>query len=225
MSTIRALKAEKILEMEFDHHQDTHSACWFVFLTSNAAFGFTLDMICSTFIACIISYFHFIDQNVPGEKVGLAITQGISLLGILQLEIKQSAEVRNQLMSVERILEFCGLESEKQPQCPNEVSVDWPTTGKIQFRNLIYRYYAEGAGKNSLAGAIFRMACIKGEILIDDIDTATVDLCNLRKRIAIIPQDPVLFSGTLRRYSQYGMILYLNSPNCRSRILYEFGSI
>lgn len=57
-----------------------------------------------------------------------------------------------------------------------------------------------GAGKSSLIGAIFRLACIEGEVVIDDIDTATLQLKDLRKRVAIIPQDPVLFSGTLRRY-------------------------
>lgn len=58
-----------------------------------------------------------------------------------------------------------------------------------------------GAGKSSLIGALFRLACIEGEIIIDDIDTSILRLRDLRKRVAIIPQDPVLFSGTLRRYS------------------------
>lgn len=57
-------------------------------------------------------------------------------------------------------------------------------------------YYA---GKSSLIGALFRLACVEGEILIDGIDTSSVSLKRLRSSIAIIPQDPVLFSGTLRR--------------------------
>lgn len=67
-----------------------------------------------------------------------------------------------------------------------------------------------GAGKSSMIGALFRLACIEGEILIDDIDTSTLQLSDLRKRIAIIPQDPVLFSGTLRRYIAFYFFL-LNS--------------
>lgn len=128
-------------------------------------------------------------------------------------------------MSVERILEYRDLEPEKQPKKACVLSKAWPDRGQIEFRNVVYRYFAEaepvlrgltfvvkpaekigivgrtGAGKSSLIGAIFRLACIEGEILVDGIDTASIKLNDLRSRISIIPQDPVLFSGTLRRYA------------------------
>lgn len=137
--------------------------------------------------------------------------------------VRQSAEVSNQMMSVERILEYRDLEPEQQPLKPRQVSKEWPTKGNIEFRQVFFRYFAEGepvlrglsfviypmekigivgrtgAGKSSLIGAIFRLACIEGEIIIDDMETSTISLGDLRSRVAIIPQDPVLFSGTLRR--------------------------
>lgn len=158
-----------------------------------------------------------------GGQVGLAITQAMGLTGMLQWGIRQSAEVANQLMAVERILEYRDLKPETSPENPRNVASQWPESGKIEFRNVVYRYFAEaepvlkglnfvvkpkekigivgrtGAGKSSLIGAMFRLAVVDGEILIDDIDTATVKLHDLRSKIAIIPQDPVLFSGTLRR--------------------------
>lgn len=223
LSTVRAYNAEKIVQTEFDLHQDTHSACWYMFIATSSAFGLSLDVMCFVFIASIMSYFLLIDTNQPGEKVGLALTQAMTLIGMLQWGIRQSAEISNQMMSVERVLEYRDLEPEKQPLKPRDVSSDWPSKGCIAFRNVIFRYFPEGepvlrgltftvrpkekigivgrtgAGKSSLIGAIFRLACIEGEVLIDDVDTAAIALRDLRKRIAIIPQDPVLFSGNLRR--------------------------
>lgn len=144
------------------------------------------------------------------------------MTGLLQWGIRHSVEVTNQLMSVERILEYSELEAEAQPKRPTEVSQTWPDMGHIEFKNVTYKYLYEGepvlqrisfavqprekigivgrtgAGKSSLIGALFRMAYISGEIIIDNVDTATVNLQLLRSRIAIIPQDPVLFSGSLR---------------------------
>lgn len=57
-----------------------------------------------------------------------------------------------------------------------------------------------GAGKSSLISAIFQLAVVDGDILLDDINTSRVNLNVLRSRISIIPQEPILFSGTLRRY-------------------------
>lgn len=126
-------------------------------------------------------------------------------------------------MSVERILEYAELEPEKQPEIPKNVATDWPKEGKIEFKDVVYRYSTEsepvlrglsfcvkpkekvsvvgrtGAGKSSLISSIFRLAVVDGDILIDDINAASVDLNVLRSRISIIPQEPTLFSGTLRR--------------------------
>lgn len=57
--------------------------------------------------------------------------------------IRQSAEVSNQLTAVERVLEYRDLEPEKEPKKPLEVPVEWPQNGGIEFRNVIYRYFAE----------------------------------------------------------------------------------
>lgn len=66
-------------------------------------------------------------------------------------------------------------------------------------QNLKFSFFLPKAGKSSLIGSLFRIAEIDGEIIIDGIETSTISLEQLRSKISIIPQDPVLFSGTLRR--------------------------
>ncbi|KAK4337197.1 hypothetical protein RND71_043296 [Anisodus tanguticus] len=100
--------------------------------------------------------------------------------------------------------------------------VNWPSLGKIIFNNLTMRYNENenpvlknlsftieschkigivgrtGAGKSSIISALFRMTEYSGSIEIDGIDTKALTLHDLRKKISIIPQDPILFSGTIR---------------------------
>lgn len=222
LSTIRAFGAERVLENEFDAHQDVHSACWYMFIATSSAFGLSLDIMCLIFIASIIFIFLFVNSGASSDAVGLAITQAMGLTGLLQWGIRQSAEVVNQLLSVERVLEYRDLTPETQPKKALKVSKTWPENGSIEFKDVRYRYNVDaepvlrgltfkvqplekigivgrtGAGKSSLIGAIFRLAHIEGEIIIDGIDTSAITLRDLRAHISIIPQDPVLFSGTLR---------------------------
>lgn len=168
--------------------------------------------------------FLVLDQDTFGGNVGLAITQCIGLTGMLQWGVRQTAEMENQMTSVERVLEYSKLEheppldSEPDKKPPKE----WPTQGKVEFKHMFLRYdRAEppvlrdlnfviqprakigivgrtGAGKSSLISTLFRLAYIDGDIYIDDIPTSTLGMHDLRSKISIIPQEPVLFSGRLR---------------------------
>eukprot|EP00026_Physarum_polycephalum_P007938 Phypoly_transcript_08010.p1 GENE.Phypoly_transcript_08010~~Phypoly_transcript_08010.p1 ORF type:complete len:290 (+),score=30.91 Phypoly_transcript_08010:650-1519(+) len=124
--------------------------------------------------------------------------------------------------SVERILQSCDGPQEPQND-PMPVDPKWPTTGDIEFNNYKMRYREgldlvlrgidchietnekigivgrTGAGKSSIVLALFRLVeAAEGNIKLDHTDISQVGLKTLRSRIAIIPQDPVLFSGTLR---------------------------
>ncbi|XP_058446019.1 ATP-binding cassette sub-family C member 4-like [Malaya genurostris] len=223
LPTIRAFEAQTELIREFDAHQDIHTSSFYMFITSSTAFGFALDLLCFVFVFIVVFSFLLLETGLLGDQVGLAITQSMALTGMMQWGIRQSAEVANFMMSVERLLEYRDLQPEKQPEQPKALSNNWPEKGRIQFKNVSYRYFEgadpvlknlnfeinpkekigivgrTGAGKSSLIGALFRLAQIEGDILIDSVNTADITLENLRSKIAIIPQDPVLFSGTLRR--------------------------
>jgi ATP-binding cassette subfamily C (CFTR/MRP) protein 4 len=221
--TIRASAAEAVLCRQFDMHQDIHTSAWFLTIATRVCFGLWLDLLSVLFIAIVIYSFviahHF--GAVNGSLVGLALSQSLILTGMLQFGMRQTAEVVNQLTSVERVMQYTHLESENTV-ATKTLTYPWPTQGSIQFRNLSLRYSEydppvlynlnitvtpgskigivgrTGAGKSSLIAALFRMALIDGQILIDNIDTKDIPLDRLRKKISIIPQEPVLFSATLR---------------------------
>ncbi|XP_014214767.1 probable multidrug resistance-associated protein lethal(2)03659 [Copidosoma floridanum] len=224
LTTIRALHAQNILTREFDNHQDLHSSAWFLFFSGSRAFGMYIEMLTAFFLAIVVYSLLAIHEISLAGDVGLIVTQILMLSGSLQWGIRQTTELENQMTSVERILEYADIPQE--PVLDNNVESrpldKWPKNGKIEFKNvdLIYdrqnnlalmnlNFIAEpdemigvvgrtGAGKSSIISAIFRLVDIKGEILIDDVPTDQIPLQDLRSRISIIPQEPVLFAGSLR---------------------------
>jgi len=172
----------------------------------------------------IIIAFMFIDLAVV-SNIGLIITQSMALTNMLQWGIRQTAELESQLTSMERILEYSHLEEEPMIDSNPEAKPpdDWPTKGLVKFIDVSLKYNPQGtyilrnvsftvmpeekigivgrtgAGKSSLINALFRLACVEGEILIDGISTGTIALHDFRSKISIIPQEPFLFTGSLRR--------------------------
>uniref|UniRef100_A0A6P7GCD8 Multidrug resistance-associated protein 4-like n=1 Tax=Diabrotica virgifera virgifera TaxID=50390 RepID=A0A6P7GCD8_DIAVI len=225
ITTIRASNAEKMVTTEFDILQDQHSSTWFLFLVSGRVFGFYLDVICCIFLAIVtIQFLLFRDENTLSGNVGLAISHSYILTGMVQMGIRQSVEVASHMISVERILQYTKLEKDGvfESLPAKKPPRDWPNKGKIIFKNTFLRYALNmtpslrdlsidiksgekvgivgrtGAGKSTLIASLFRLAPVDGEIIIDDIETGGIGLHDLRTNISIIPQDPVLFSASVR---------------------------
>lgn len=144
---------------------------------------------------------------------------------MFQWGMRQSTELENQMTSVERILEYSSVEHEANLESApdRKPPKTWPSRGQVKFVNLFLRYFPQdppvlknlsfvikplekvgivgrtGAGKSSLISALFRLTDIDGSIIVDDIDTKRLGLHDLRSKISIIPQEPVLFSGTMRK--------------------------
>ncbi|XP_028159464.1 probable multidrug resistance-associated protein lethal(2)03659 isoform X1 [Ostrinia furnacalis] len=224
ITTIRAFGAQEALIREFDNHQDLHSSAWYLFIASSRAFGFWLDLVCVVYIAVVTLSFLVFGQTEHGGNVGLAITQAMGLTGMFQWGMRQSTELENQMTSVERIQEYSNIEPE--PPLTSEPDKkpppSWPSAGRVEFKH-VFLYYAPGeppvlkdlcfeilpkekvgivgrtgAGKSSLINALFRLTTIEGEIIIDGRETASMGLHELRSQVSIIPQEPVLFSGSMR---------------------------
>lgn len=219
LSTIRGSRAQGVLKIQFDHHQDLNSSASYMYMTQSRAFGFFLDMLCGILVAIIVLTFLFFDTRALAGKVGLAVSQATLLTGLLQWGIRQWAELENCMTSVERVVEYSKANIEPKK---NKYVENWPKDGKISFNNVRMRYVKSlspvlrnisfsvkpqekigiigrtGAGKSSIISALFKLYNVDGSIEIDGVDLKAISFENLRRKISIIPQDPLLFVGTLR---------------------------
>ncbi|KAI4253329.1 MAG: hypothetical protein L6R42_007623, partial [Xanthoria sp. 1 TBL-2021] len=161
--------------------------------------------------------------DVSPSIAGLVLSYILSIVQMIQFTVRQLAEVENAMNATER-LHYYGTELDEEPPLHlTEVSPDWPHKGEIVFNEVQMRYRdglplvlqgltmsvaggerigvvgRTGAGKSSIMSALFRLVELSGgSISIDGINIATVGLKDLRTRLAIIPQDPTLFRGTIR---------------------------
>ncbi|KAJ8734792.1 hypothetical protein PYW08_014042 [Mythimna loreyi] len=221
LNTVRACGAQEMLRNQFDDKQDVHTAAWFLTIVTNTAFSIWLSLICAIYVVIVAYTFLFLDDGTTQSgNVGLAISQGLILVNMVQYGVKQATEVVSQMTSVERVVQFTSLprENTEGPKPP----AGWPQRARLVFKDLSLRYDKDadpvlkklniviesgwkvgvvgrtGAGKSSLISALFRLAPIDGNVLIDDVDTGDIALKELRSKISIIPQEPVLFSASLR---------------------------
>uniref|UniRef100_A0AAY5F490 Cystic fibrosis transmembrane conductance regulator n=1 Tax=Electrophorus electricus TaxID=8005 RepID=A0AAY5F490_ELEEL len=220
--TIRAFKAEERFQQTFDAHQDLHSEAWFLFLTTSRWLAVRLDGMCSVFVT-IMSFGCLFMEHLEAGAVGLALSYAIALMGTFQWGVRQSAEVENLMTSVERVVEYTELENEAPWETQEHPPPDWPLQGLITFDQVNFSYSPDGpvvlknmtamfrprekvgivgrtgAGKSSLISALFRLAEPEGKIYVDGVLTSDIGLHDLRQKMSIIPQDPVLFTGTMRK--------------------------
>ena len=154
---------------------------------------------------------------------GLVLSYILTIVQMIQFTVRQLAEVENNMNSTERI-HYYGTHLEEEAELhKGDVRPSWPEKGEIVFDNVQMRYRPglplvlkgltmhvkggerigvvgrTGAGKSTIMSTIFRLIELSGgSINIDGVNIADIGLHDLRSRLAIIPQDPTLFRGTIR---------------------------
>lgn len=209
---------------EFNGHQDFHTSTSVLGVFFIRWFGFWQDCL----IACLTTFTTLLLLFVPGvgigSKIGLSISSIFTATYKLQFGLRQLCEADNKVISVERIEEYGNLPPEEgyYLKMPETVSPSWPQSGRIIYDDVSMRYTQDselvlksvsfcinggekvgivgrtGAGKSSLISALFRMAPFSGKIIVDDYDISTLNLPEYRRRLSVIPQDPVLLASSIR---------------------------
>ena len=177
-----------------------------------------------SFFVALIGVATLSSKFIPAGSLALGLSFSFQLTQFLKFAVRMVAQFEAQMNSVERIKYYSEEIPQEKEEHSNEPSIpeDWPQEGNIVAKDVYMRYRdgpmvvkgvsfavtggekvgiagRTGSGKSSLMVALFRIQELaSGQILIDGIDCATVPLHLLRSKLGIIPQDPVMFSASVR---------------------------
>ncbi|KAM8876676.1 ATP-binding cassette sub-family C member 3 isoform 1-T1 [Synchiropus picturatus] len=223
-SVIRAYSRHPAFVLMSDAKVDENQKSYYPGVVSNRWLGVRIEFIgnCIVLFAAVFAVIGKESLN-PG-LVGLSLSYALQVTMSLNWMVRMTSDLENNIVAVERVKEY----SETQTEAPWEVEdkrppPDWPTLGNVEFHQYSVRYREgldlvlksltlsvkggekigivgrTGAGKSSMTLSLFRLLeAAAGEISIDDVKIAEIGLHDLRSKLTIIPQEPVLFSGTLR---------------------------
>ncbi|ERF69196.1 hypothetical protein EPUS_01153 [Endocarpon pusillum Z07020] len=227
VTTIRAYRQQARFALENEWRMDANLRAYFPSINANRWLAVRLEFIGSVIILAAASFAIISVASGSGLSagfVGLSLSYALQITQSLNWIVRQTVEVETNIVSVERVLEYANLPSEAPDVIfKNRPNIGWPAYGAVQFNNYSTRYREgldlvlkdicldikahekvgvvgrTGAGKSSLTLALFRIIePVSGNITIDGLNISSIGLLDLRRRLAIIPQDAALFQGTIR---------------------------
>jgi len=223
LPTIRAYNEQERFIKENQNLIDGNNRPFFLQVIAQRWLGVRLECIGSFLVLFNGIAGLFLKNNLSAALLGLSLSYALQVTSSLNGIIRSLNEVEINMNSAERLLYYAN-EIEMEDQKGLDAPKDWPQRGKIEINNLTMKYAPHlppvlhninlniksyenvgvvgrtGAGKSSIVMTLFRLVEpeVGSFIKIDDISITDLKLSDLRKNISIIPQDPILFSGTIR---------------------------
>ena len=223
LSTIRSYQREEDFVKKNNERLDLNQSAYYALTVSNRWLGVRIELLGTGIIGTAALFVVLAHGSLDPGLAGLSLAYSLTLTSTLNWLTRMMTDLENNMVSVERIKEYTSIPQEANPAEASPPPSNWPTRGEIEMNNIQLRYRPglelvlkgvsmsiqpgervgvigrTGAGKSSLMLALFRIVELaEGSILIDGIDISELPLDQLRRSISIIPQDPTLFTGTIR---------------------------
>ncbi|GMG24020.1 unnamed protein product [Ambrosiozyma monospora] len=224
MDTIKGYRAENRFLINSSLAIDKMNEAYLITLANQRWFGMTLCVL-TTLLSLLVSLLCcFRVFGISAAATGLLLSYVLMITGSLVMMFNAMTKLENEMNSVERVHYYASsLPQEALYDIPErDPDPNWPQFGEIVFENVFLKYRAglpyvlkglnmtvrpgekigvcgrTGAGKSTIMLSLYRFIEPEGTILIDGVDISKIGLRKLRSKLTIIPQDPVLFSGTIR---------------------------
>ncbi|EGV63978.1 Transporter of the ATP-binding cassette (ABC) [Yamadazyma tenuis] len=224
IATIRAYGVESRFMKQNLSKIDTNNKPFFYIWVANRWLSLRVDSAGALVLFCAGVFVLLSVGKIDAGLAGLSLTYAIAFNESALWIVRLYSNVEMNMNSVERLQEYFDIEQEPPFEIPEtEPRSTWPEKGEIEVEDVSLRYAPElprviknisfhvnpknkigivgrtGAGKSTIITAFFRFLDPEtGRILIDGVDICKIGLKNLRQAITIIPQDPTLFTGTIK---------------------------
>ncbi|KAF8146938.1 P-loop containing nucleoside triphosphate hydrolase protein [Mycena galopus ATCC 62051] len=222
--TIRAASAENHFTQSNTLLLAQSQQPFYLTVIASVWFASTIGLMTATVNTAIVILAVATAGNINAGLLAVGLTQAVSLQNTITLMLTSWTQLEIAAVALERNMEYSNLapEQETTPAAESTPDAAWPSKGRVEFKNVIGRYTAEGppvlrgisfdapantrtaivgrsgGGKSTLLMALLRALDTEGQILIDDVNIMNVSCQRLRKSITVIPQDPILLAGTVR---------------------------
>jgi ABC-type multidrug transport system fused ATPase/permease subunit len=225
--SVRAYNAEGRFDSHNLQKIDRYNKAFFAYAEVKAWLSLYVDLLTCLYIYIVILLILFTPTLTVfrGSDAGVAVTNALQLLIFTSWTINAIRDQNNSITSVGELVKYVEEIPSEAPLIvkDNRPSASWPSQGQIEFQDVVLRYHRygiailknvsftiqprekvgvvgkTGSGKSTLFISLLRIAELsEGLIAIDDLDISTIGLKDLRSKIAVVPQEPVLFEGTIR---------------------------